>query len=330
MLPPGTLILTQVGNVIAQLPGSTGETVSLKPEQYSPQGSPGGRYGVRYQPNGKLTDLKLVDFSTATPDAGKDIPSGKGLNGPSVTWKADSSGFAFYEFPLDPSAKISGAISYYDVSSGQTKQLVAPPAQSNVASSVAFSRDGKYLAYAVGSATGEGTGGNSNRLSLLDTATNQSIALPPGATQFNQWLRDSKGVVVTQLDANGISRVAIYNIADPNNPKVVTPPATADYLVDVSPDGKYLVVSSAQIIANSQAPQPVNVVILNLDGSNRKALTKFTNPDQSITGLVWANNGIYYSISTGANSDTTWRMDLDGSNAAQVAKGTLNDIVGSH
>jgi hypothetical protein len=69
---------------------------------------------------------------------------------------------------------------------------------------------------------------------------------------------------------------------------------------------------------------------MNLDGSNRKALTKFTDPDQTITGLIWANNGIYYSISTGANTDTTWRMDLDGSNAAQVAKGTLNDIVGLH
>ncbi len=330
MLPAGTLILTQVGNAIAQIPGSTGGTISLKPEQYPPQASPNGRYGVRFKPNNKLSDLVLIDFSTTTPDNGKDIPSGKGLNGPQVTWKDDSTGFAFYEFPLDPGAHISGVISYYDVAGGQTKQLVASPGQGNIASSVAFSPDARYLAYAVGSAGGEGSGGNSNRLFLLDTTNSQSIALPSGASQFNQWLRDSKGFVVTQIDASAISRVAIYNVGDLNTAKVLTPTGTTDYLVDVSPDGKRVVVSSSPTPTAGQPPQPVNIVIMNLDGSGRKALTKFTSPDQTITGLIWGNDGIYYSISTGENSDTTWRMDLDGSNAAQIAKGTLNGIVGTH
>src|SRR5690349_9980249 len=44
--PAGTLILTQLGNPIAQPPGST-QTIALSKERFGNEGSPDGRYGVR-------------------------------------------------------------------------------------------------------------------------------------------------------------------------------------------------------------------------------------------------------------------------------------------
>ena len=125
------------------------------------------------------------------------------------------------------------------------------------------------------------------------------------------------GFIAPTLDPSGASKIAVYMLADLNNPKVITPANTTDYLVDVSPDGKFVAVTSAPSTAAGTPAAATNIAIMNLDGSNRKTLTKFTNADQSITALVWANNGIYYSISTSDNVNTTWRMDLDGSNAAR-------------
>jgi len=66
-----------------------------------------------------------------------------------------------------------------------------------------------------------------------------------------------------------------------------------------------------------------------LTGGNRIALTTFKGSDQAITALVWATDGIYYSLS-GTGGDTTWRIDLDGKNAHQVAIGTLITVIGAH
>ncbi len=329
-LPVGTLILTQRAKPIAQLPGPGRQTIAVTEERLGAQASPDGRYGVRFDRKDKVTDLALVDFSADPANQAKDIPQGKGLSGPGITWKDDSSGFAFFDFPAPDNAKASsGAISYYDVSSGQTKQLVPPPNQAGtIAASIAFSPDGKYLMYTVGSASGEGIGGPGgpgSKASLLDTSTGQSIQLPADTFGFNQWLRDSKGFVTVRGDPSGLSQVYTYSLSDLAHPRLITPSNTSDFFVDLSPDGKRIVTTST---AAKQTNQPANIFIMNLDGSSRKQLTKLDTVDQTITALIWGNDGIYYSLSGADNTEATWRMDLDGSNATQVAQGTLIAIVG--
>lgn len=326
-LPTGTLILMQVGKPIAQLPN--GQTLSLPSERFGVQGSPNGRYGVRVtQVNDKLA-LVLVDYGSDPNGTTKEVPQAAGLSGPSVTWKEDSSGFAYFDFPPPDNPKsANGAISYYDIGSGQTKVLVPKPQEAGmIATSIAFSPDGKYLLYAVSPANAEATGGPDSKVFLFDTSANKSTLVPTAAARFNQWLKSSQGFLATRSDPSGVSQILLYNLTDLNNPKVLTPANTIDYLVDSSPDGKFLAVTSNPA---GQTAQPPNVFIMGLDGSNRKALTKFNTVDQSITALVWGLDGIYYSLSGTSSTDTTWKMSLDGTNQIQVAQGTLDSIIGAH
>ncbi|HLY26593.1 MAG TPA: hypothetical protein VKQ72_09655 [Aggregatilineales bacterium] len=338
VLAPGTLILVQLGNALALPPGAKGSTTALTAEQIPPQGSPDGHYSVRFTKNGALTDLSLVDFSSADTSTGKDIPNGKGLSNPSITWKEDSSGFAFYEVQevSANSGKGSSGIRYYDVASGQTIQLVPATQPGSAVSSIAFSPDGKRLAYASLNLQASASGGG-NQLYVVDvTAASAPLALPAGANNFNQWLRNSSGFIAMQIDTTGTSKVAVYTLADLAHPRNVTPANTSDLLADGSPDGKFLVVSSALPAVKGQLPPPANIAIMNLDGSARRNLTQFTSPDQTITSLIWGNDGIYYSLSGIAASgnnpkvDTTYRMGLDGSNVQQVGQGTLSEIIGVH
>ncbi len=326
-LPIGTLILTQVGKPIAQLPNR--QTITLPPERFGAQGSPNGQYGIRFNQANNLIDITLVDFGTNQAGQAKDVPQGKGLHGPGVTWKDDSSGFAFFDSPPPNNPKATnGNILYYDVAGGQTKELVpAPKEAGTIASSIAFSPDGRYLLYATGLATAEGIGGPGSKLYYLDTSNNQSAPVPAGAVGFNQWLKDSKGFVAMRTDQKGVSQVVVYSLASLSKPNVITPANTADFLIDLSPDGKWIGVTSTP---TGTTASTANIFIMNLDGSNRKQLTKFNTLDQTITALIWGNDGIYYGLSGADNKDTTWRMDLDGSNATQIAQGTLNTIIGAH
>ncbi len=326
-LPVGTLILTQLRKPIAQLPNR--QTISLPNERFGAQGSPDGRYGVRFDRTGTTTNLTLVDFAADPNSQTKDVPQGKGLSGPGVTWKEDSSGFAFFDFPPANSPKAASApIQYYDVASGQTKTLVpAPKEAGTVAASISYSPDGRYLLYAVGSANAEGVGGPGSKLFLFDTTNNQTTNVPAEAAGFNQWLKDSKGFLVTRTDPSGLGQVVVYTLPDLSKPKVVTPAKTSDFLPDLSQDGKRMVVTSTPAGQNNQS---ANIYMMNLDGSSRKPLTQFNTVDQTITALIWGADGIYYSLSGADRTDTTWRMDLDGKNATQVAQGTLNAIIGAH
>jgi WD40 repeat protein len=326
-LPVGTLILTQRGKPVAQLPNR--QTVSLPDERFGARGSPDGRYGIRFNRANNLTDLVLVDFGTDPNGQAKDVPQGKGLNGPGVTWKEDSSGFAFFDFPPANNPKAGNTpILVYDIASGQSRQLVPAPAEAaTVATSIAFSPDGRYLLYAVGSATAEGVGGPGGKMFVFDSSNNRSTPVPAGAAGFSQWLKDSKGFIANRTDQSGLSQIATYSLADLSKPKTLTPANTSDFLNDISPDGKFTAVTSTPA---GQANQIANIYRMNLDGSNRKQLTKFDTVDQTITALVWGSDGIYYSLSGADNAETTWRMDLDGKNATQVAQGTLNAIIGAH
>src|SRR5204863_244724 len=106
---------------------------------------------------------------------------------------------ACFDFPPANNPKAGNTpIWYYDVGSGQTKELVpAPKEAGTVGASISFSPDGRYLLYAVGSANAEGVGGPGSKLFLFDTSNNQTMPVPADAAGFSQWLKDSKGFVVT-------------------------------------------------------------------------------------------------------------------------------------
>jgi WD40 repeat protein len=327
-LPIGTLVLTQLGKPIAQLPDR--QTVTLAEERFGGRASPDGRYGIRFRPGANGTsDIQLIDYTVDAANQVKDVPQATGLSGPSIVWRENSTGFAFFNVPPPNNPKAANsAISLYDIGSNQTKQLVPAPREAGtVAVARAFSPDGKYLIYAVSNASAEGPGGPDSKFFLFDTSNNQSTPLPADTFGFNQWLKNSKGFLVTRSDPQGSSQVVIYSLAALNNPRILTPNNAYDFLVDASPDGKFIAVTS---MPTGQANQPANIYIMQLDGTSRKKLTSFNTVDQTITALVWGSDGIYYSVTTADNTDATWRMDLDGANATQVAQGTLNDIVGAH
>lgn len=323
--PKGTLILMQHNIAIAQTPNR--QTVAISDDRFGARGAPNGRYGVKITHTDKIA-LSLVDYSTNPPST-KDIPQGNSLNGPGITWKQDSSGFAFFDFPTsEKAATAAGGVFYFDLASGQTKQLIAAPKDtSTVTTSFAFSPDGKYLLYAVSKANAESTGGPGSQPFILDTTTNQSTPVATDViTGFNQWLKDGSGFLVLKGDPNtGSQSLLLYTLAALTQPKTLTPAKTSDFLVDLAPDGKRLIVTSTPA---GQTNTSANIFMMNLDGSNRKQLTKFTTVDQSVTGLAWAADGIYYSL-YGKDIDSTWRMDLDGSNVTQIADGTLNAVIGS-
>jgi hypothetical protein len=305
VLPIGTLILTQLNRPLARTPDQ--QIVALPDERFK-QGSPNGRYGVRYKQNGALFDLQLVDYSTS-PETVKDIPQGQGMSGPSISWRLISTIFN------------------YDIASGQTTKLIPDQPAGKIASPVGFSPDNKYLLYVVGDANAEGIGGPDSQPFLLDIGVNKSMALQPDSLRgFSQWFRDDSGFLVLRADQTAAagSAVYLYRLNDLNNPQRLTPADISDMLVDISPDGKHIAVTSAP------GGQAANIFMMNLDGSNRRQLTKFTDVDQTITALVWGTDGIYYGLSSANNQETIWRMDLDGTNAVQVATGTLYAVIGSN
>jgi Tol biopolymer transport system component len=322
VLPIGTLILTQLNRPLARTPDQ--QIIALPDDRFK-QGAPNGRYGIRYKQNNTAFDLQLVDYST-TPETLKDIPQGQGMSGPAITWRRDSSGFAFFDFPSSGQQRISTILNY-DIASGQTTKLIPDQAAGKIASPVEFSPDNKYLLYAVGSASAEGIGGPDSQPFLLDIAASKSTPLQPDSLRgFSQWLRDVSGFLVLRADQTSAagSAVYLYRLNNLNNPQRLTPAGISDMLVDVSPDGKRIAVTSAP------SGQAANVFMMNLDGTNRRKLTAFTDIEQTITALVWGTDGIYYGLSSANNQETIWRMDLDGTNAVQVANGTLYAVIGSN
>ncbi len=327
VLPNGTLILLQRKQPIALLPNGT--PLSLKPEQYGVQASSGGNLGVRFDTinsaGSTATTLTLVDNHSGQTTA---VPQGVGLSSPSVTWRKSGAGFAFFDFP--PTGKTSptnGAILYYDVKANTTTILIQSPGVGQIAASIAWSPDDRYLVYLVSAATAEGIGGPNAKAYLFDSTTKTSAPLPADAASFLFWDRASQGFFTERnnMTAN-TSQIVYYILTALANPTVLTPANTLDLLADPSPDGKRLVVSSSP--GGKSAPV-FNLYVVSLSGNSRKAITAFKGSDQTITAVVWGVDGIYYSLSD-VKGDTTWRVDLDGQNPRQVATGTLLDIVGSH
>jgi Tol biopolymer transport system component len=324
VLPPNTLVLAQLEQFVAQLPDS--KLLTLSPDRIPPLGSPDGRYGVLYAPKDGAVDLTLGDYS-AIPATTKAIPSGTGLTSPSVIWREDSTGFAFSDFPApDKVAQAKKVIYYYDLASGQSQELINESQTPNsFPIPVAFSPNNTYLIYLL--TGGAETGSVSYQVVLYDLNTKQKTPLSLGQAAFGQWLADSSGFLATAVDPqSGASALVLYRLNALASPQTITPPATTDVWSDISPDGKFLAVVSA---AAGTAQSSYNIFIMGVDGSNRRQLTQFNDPQQSITALVWGNDGIYYSVFNGEDFDAVWRMDLDGKNAKQVAQGTLQRIVGT-
>ncbi|MHB8624957.1 MAG: TolB family protein [Aggregatilineales bacterium] len=327
VLPSGTLILEQRNQAIALLPN--GAPLSLKAEQFGPQATANGTLGVRFDTANGLVNLTLVDNRNGQTKA---IPQGTGFTSPTVTWKKDGSGFAFFDFP--PPSKTGpnvGAILYYNVQTNATSVLIKAPAAGQLATATAWSPDGRYLVYEVSKAGAEGTGGPDTKAFLFDSATGGSSPLAADAAGFVFWDRAAQGFMTQRSDlANNASQLVYYPLRTMDKPIVLTPANTLDLLVDQSPDGKQIVVSASP--GGKNAPV-ANLYLQSLAGGNRQPITSFKASDQTITGLVWGTDGIYYSLSSanGTNGgDTTWRIDPDGKNARQVAVGTLIAIVGAH
>jgi hypothetical protein len=324
VLPGGTLVLLQNNQPIAQLSG--GRSLTLSEDRFGTQGSPDGRYGMRFAPATNAADLVLLDYAS-NPPATKDIPNGKGLTAPTVIWKDDSSGFAFYDFPLvDRIAQSTRTLFYYDLGSGQSRELVKAPAGTTIPAAKAFSPDGRLIVYTLlDIAQGEGAT-TQPQVAALDLTSGQQTPLPAAAAfAFNQWLKDSSGFLVVQPDQNGRQIVQVHRLNALNAPVPITPADASDRLLDLSPDGRRIIVAADAV--SGEAPV-TNLAIMNLDGSNRKVITQFTDAQQSITQLFWGNDGIYYSTFID-NADATWRVDLDGRNATQLAPGILYAVIGA-
>ncbi len=321
-LPSGSLVLLQRNQPIALLPN--GQPVSLKPEQYGMQASGNGQVGVRFDVVGTGFNLTLVNNATGqtTP-----IPQAIGLINPTVTWRKDGSGVAFTDFGIPGKPTVTnGAVLYYDVASNKTSVLIPAPA-GQTATALGWSPDGHYLLYETGAASTEGSGTLAVKPQLLDTTTGKILPLSAAAANFAFWDRASTGFFVQHSDiTKGTSQVLYFALNALDKPVTLTPPNMVDFLADVSPDGKSVVVSSQP---GTKGAAPVsNLFVMSLTGANRKAITSFKAADQAITALIWGADGVYYSLAGGANGDSTWRVDLDGQNARQVAVGTLIGIVG--
>lgn len=330
VLPSGALVLLQRNQPVALLPN--GQPVSLRVEQYGVQASGNSQYGVRFDVVGTGITLILVDNRSGQAKA---IPQGSGLIAPAVTWKRDGSGVAFTDFGVPGKLPVTkGAILYYTVASGATSVLIAPPA-GQTATALGWSADGRYLIYESSPLSSSDSGALTVTPQLWDSSSGKSSPLPAAAASFAFWDRASVGFFVQQSDiSKGTSVLLYFPLNALDKPVTLTPASTLDFLADVSPDGKSVVVSS-QSAAKGAAPV-ANLYVMSLSGANRKAITTFKTPDQAITALIWGADGIYYSLSgsstassvNAVTSDTTWRVDLDGQNARQVALGTLIGIVG--
>lgn len=320
-LPFGSLILSQRDQFVAQLPG--GRTIALAADRIPPIGSPNGRYGIRYVTNGDKVDIVIADYS-ATPAAVKTIPNGTALISPAAIWRDDSGGVAFADIPMpDQVAQSKRMVYFFDLASGQTRELANETQTPNTYPvPVAFSPDGKYLVYLLGTGGLESDG--TLQIVMLDTNTGQKTPLPLGQSAFNQWLRDSSGFIAQDSQA----RIVVYRLNALQTPVVLTPDGQTDLYPTLSPDGKFIAVASIAARPAADQPPTNNVFLMNLDGTSRRQITEFTDAQQSLTGLIWGSDGIYYSLFTGDSLDTVFRMDLDGKNPAQVAQGALLGIAG--
>ncbi len=324
ILQSGTLLLVQSeqSRTIAQTPDLKLVRID-EDDRLGRQGSPDGRYGVRYVSESGAVSLYLIDYG-ANPPSSKPIQSGSGFTGPAVTWRPDSAGFSFFNIPTTvQTGGPARTIFYYEIASGATRALIPEVAAGLIPSSISFSPDGKYLAYAVSKADSEAIGGPDSQPFIAEVASGKTTALAAGTlTGFNQWLMDSSGFIALQSDAKSKLRgVYLYKLNALGAPTRLTPDSTEDLLVSLSRDGKFIAVTS------TVGKQIANVYTMNLETKNRRQITQFTDPDQTLTQLIWGNDGIYFSL-TNTTQTSTWRMGPDGSSQTKVAEGTLQAIIG--
>ncbi len=319
-LPSGSLILMQNNQRIALLP--EGRSLPVSDEQFGVRGAPNGSYGVAFAPNGSAFDLLLIDYTKAPPEL-REIAEGRGLINPVVTWQPDSSGFAFYDFPLFGGLRGTlDTLYYYRVSDGQSRPLL--PSESirgGRAAALAFSPNGIYLLYAVLSEDTEAIGAQSGAGYLLNLLGGQPIALAEDALLgFSGWLGDSSAFLTVRDDPQtGRSIAALHRLTQLAAPLRLTPEGSSDTLIASAPDGSRLVVAS-------QAEDGALLSLLAADGSGRQVLHRLA-VGQSVSALLWAEaEAIYFSVSSG-EGDQTWRIAPDGSAPTRLAAGVLQSVV---
>ncbi|MFN7211079.1 MAG: hypothetical protein ACK4P1_11935, partial [Aggregatilineales bacterium] len=128
-LPSGSLIVVQGGQERAIL--TDGRSIALAEPQQGSRGAPNGAYGVAFAPNEGVFDIALVDYSQNLPRV-REIPEGRGLINPIILWQPDSSGFAFYDFPLLGGVQSPlETLYYYRVSDGERRALLSAAQEGN-------------------------------------------------------------------------------------------------------------------------------------------------------------------------------------------------------
>ncbi|MCE7949202.1 MAG: hypothetical protein DYG88_17420 [Chloroflexi bacterium CFX4] len=319
-LPSGSLIMVQNNQRIALLP--EGRSLPISDAQFGVRGAPNGRYGVAFAPNGSAFDLLLIDYGQTPPEM-REIAEGQGLINPVVTWQADSSGFAFYDFPLFGGLRGTlNTLYYYRISDGQSRALLPSESISGGrAAALAFSPNGIYLLYAVLSEDTEAIGAQSGAGYLLNLLGGQPIALAADALLgFSGWLGDSSGFLTVRDDPqSGRSIAALHRLTQLATPIRLTPEDGDDTLIASAPDGSRLVVAS-------RGESGGLLSLLSADGSGRQVLHRLA-VGQSISALLWAEaETIYFSVSS-SEGDQTWRMAPDGSTPTQIAEGVLQSVV---
>lgn len=319
-LPSGSLILMQNNQRTALLP--EGRSLPIADEQFGVRGAPNGGYGVAFAPNGSAFDLLLVDY-TKTPPEIREIAEGRGLINPVVTWQPDSSGFAFYDFPLFGGLRGTlDTLYYYRVSDGQSRALLPSEGISGGrAAALAFSPNGIYLLYAMLSEDTEAIGAQSGAGYLLNLLGGQPIALAEDALLgFSGWLGDSSGFLTVRDDPQtGRSIAILHRLAQLASPIRLTPEGGSDTLIASAPNDSRLVVAS-------QGEGGALLSLLSADGSKRQVLYRLAD-GQNISALLWAEaESIYFSLSS-SEGDQTWRITPDGSAPTRIAEGVLQSVV---
>lgn len=325
-LPSGSLIVVQGGQERALLPD--GRSIALAEPQQGSRRAPNGAYGVALAPNGGAFDLALVDYSQNPPRV-REIPEGRGLINPIILWQPDSSGFAFYDFPLLGGVQSPlETLYYYRVSDGERRALLSAAQRgSQRATALAFSPDGVYLLYGIAREDSEAIGAQSGIGYLLNLLGGRPIPLPEGALLgFSGWLGDSSGFLTLRDDPQtGRGYLTLYRLTQLAEPQRLTAENDNVALVASAPDG-------TQVVFTLRTADGLSVLIsMAADGSDRREVQRLP-PGESITALLWtAPEAIYFStIHFSADSkarEQTWRIAPNGGKPMLIAEGQLRHVV---
>ncbi len=320
-LPSGSLIVVQGGQERAILPD--GRSIALAEPQQGSRGAPNGAYGVALAPNGGAFDLALVDYSQNPPRV-REIPEGRALINPIILWQPDSSGFAFYDLPLEgnPSSN-AGTLYYYNLSEERSRPLLnAEQTGGRRAAALAFSPNGVYLLYSLLSEDAEAIGAQVGAGYVINLRVGQPVVLPNEALiDFSSWLGDSSGFLSLRSDPQtGRGTLRLYRLTRLGEPEQLAAEDESVQLAASAPDG-------AQIALAVRTAEGLSALrLLSLEDGSMREVHRLEQ-GQRLTVLLWAQpESIHFGVAS-AEGERIWRIAPDGDEPTPIAEGQLRHIV---